>query len=147
MKKQAMVGLLAMVMMGCTVQTTGDNGAAGGAGSSGGAAVNGGGAGASAGAGAGAGATGSACATPRFFNEVNYQAESVELAAGRYDVAQLDQTPVQNDTIMSVCVPPGWRVTLFMDGGFAGEQVELTSSVADLGAHNRSTSSVVVTAP
>lgn len=145
MKKRAMVGLVALWMVGCTVQSSGDNGAAGGAGSSGGVAVNGGG-GASAGAGSSAGSAG-ACATPRFYNEVNYQAESVEFAAGRYDVAQLDQTPVQNDTIMSVCVPPGWRVTLFMDGGFAGEQVELTSSVADLGAHNRSTSSIVVTAP
>lgn len=146
MMKRAMVGLLAVVFAGCTVQTSGGMG---GGGSNGGVGA---GNGASMGSGGATGTTGAnsaggPCATPRFFNEVNYQAESVELAAGRYDVEQLDQTPVQNDTIMSVCVPPGWRVTLFMDGGFAGEQVELTSSVADLGAHNRSTSSIVVTAP
>jgi hypothetical protein len=135
--------LLALWITSCTVHMSGDPS------SSPPATVSAGGQGPSAqvaGAG-GHGGSGGACAIPRFFDEVDFQNHSIELGPGRYDVAQLEQTPLSHDSIMSVCVPPGWHVTLFMDGGFSGDRVDLSSSVRDLGAHNRSTSSIIVTAP
>jgi hypothetical protein len=92
-------------------------------------------------------ASGGACATVRVFDDTGFNGQSLELNAGRYDVGQFDGTAVPNDSIRSVCVPPGWRVTLYADSGFAGDHVDLTSSVADLANFSGSASSAVVTAP
>jgi hypothetical protein len=89
----------------------------------------------------------SACSVVRVFDDTGYGGQSLELNAGRFDVSHFEGTPVPNDSIRSVCVPPGWRVTLYADSGFAGAHVDLTSSVADLADFAGSASSAVVIAP
>ncbi|MEZ4394002.1 MAG: hypothetical protein R3A48_23255 [Polyangiales bacterium] len=97
----------------------------------------------------GGGAQGEAapCATARVFLDDQFQGASRELAAGRYDRANLEAMGVENDTVRSVCVPPGWRVTLYEDEGFAGRTLELTQSSGALGDFAQSATAIVVQAP
>lgn len=90
-----------------------------------------------------AGADG-ACPTVRVFSDDNFQGPSHDLVAGRLDRSQLEAMGVENDTIRSVCVPPGWRVTLYEDEGFTGRTLELSASSGALGDFAQSATSVEV---
>lgn len=79
------------------------------------------------------------------YDDEHLHGQSVSLPPGRYDVAQLDQTPVPNDSIRSLCVPAGCTVVLYADGGFSGEAHTFTSTTQSLGAFNGSASGAVVT--
>ncbi|MEZ4399183.1 MAG: hypothetical protein R3B06_04145 [Kofleriaceae bacterium] len=83
----------------------------------------------------------------RVYTEEGFAGDSLELSPGRYDVDYFDPTPVPNDSIAAVCVPPGWQVTLYWDGGFAGDSKVLRESVPDLTDWSRSASSIEVIAP
>lgn len=83
----------------------------------------------------------------RVFTEEGFAGDTLDLAPGRHDVDHLDGTAVPNDSIAAVCVPPGWTVTLYWDGGFAGDTKVLTESVGDLTDWSRSTSAIEVVAP
>lgn len=143
MSSRSVISALFSVVLGaCTVLTSGSGGSNGG--TSGDPT-----AGASGGAGAGAATTagGGACAVVRLFDDTNFHGRATDLAAGRFDLAQLEASGMENDSTRSVCVPPGWRVTLFQNAGFDGESRELSASSGDLADFQGSASSIVVTAP
>jgi hypothetical protein len=65
-------------------------------------------------------------------------------APGRYDMSQLT---LGNDTIRSLQVPEGWRVTLYQHVGFAGTTQEVTRDASELGSMSGQASSLVVEMP
>jgi hypothetical protein len=74
-----------------------------------------------------------------------YGGATQRLLEGRYDIGALT---VGNDAISSLTVPPGWRVTLYQNGGFTGSTKVITSDTSMLGSDfNDITSSIVVEAP
>lgn len=90
---------------------------------------------------------GGACASVRLFDDTSFQGRSVELGPGRYDLPQLEASGMENDSTRSICVPAGWRVTLFQNAGFDGETREVTAPSSDLGDFQGSASAIVVVAP
>nr|WP_255653721.1 MULTISPECIES: Vps62-related protein [unclassified Myxococcus] len=71
-----------------------------------------------------------------------FQGAQQTLLAGRYDLSQLT---LGNDTLRSIRVPEGYRVTLFWHGGFQGERLVLTQDT-DLAGQpfQAQTSSIIV---
>ena len=73
------------------------------------------------------------------YEDNDYNGNSVRLAPGRYLMNELG---VRNDSISSVSVPQGFRVTLFQDDNWAGRKLVLTESVASLPTFNDLTSGI-----
>lgn len=73
----------------------------------------------------------------------NYQGSKQTFPPGKYDLSKFT---IGNDSIQSVQVPEGWRVTLFQHSGFGGDVRALTSNQPDLGNFKSVTSSLVVEA-
>jgi hypothetical protein len=69
---------------------------------------------------------------------------SMVLMPGRY--SSLSGIGFKDNSVSSVTVPPGWRVTLFKDEDFGGTATALTSSTSNLNSLgvNDTTSSIVV---
>ncbi|WP_437498358.1 RICIN domain-containing protein [Sorangium sp. So ce1099] len=63
---------------------------------------------------------------------------------GRHDLSALT---IGNDTIRSIQVPEGWRVTLYSDAHFAGSSQVLTRDAAELASMSGKVSSLVVEMP
>ncbi|MFY1831952.1 Vps62-related protein [Myxococcus fulvus] len=72
----------------------------------------------------------------------HFQGASQQLLAGRYDLGQLT---IGNDTLRSIRVPEGYRVTLYWHSGFQGDQVVLTQDTDFTGQpFQANTSSLIV---
>lgn len=81
-------------------------------------------------------------AAVKVFTEPNFQGDHQVLEAGRYDVTDLT---IPNDSVSSIHIPEGWRVTLFVDAGFSGEQLVIDASTEALsGDVDGTTSSIIV---
>lgn len=65
----------------------------------------------------------------KIFESANYAGRVQELAPGRYVKGDLQ---LGEDTISSVQVPPGWKLTLWVNDGFLGDSCIITSSTPDL---------------
>lgn len=78
------------------------------------------------------------------YSDANRAGVAQKLTTGRYDLPDLS---VGNDAISSIDVPVGWRVTLYGDQNFSGEQHVLYDSASFLPYFNDATSSIVVEAP
>lgn len=63
---------------------------------------------------------------------------------GRYNMSQLT---LGNDTLRSLRVPEGWRVTLYKDSNFGGTTQVLTRDASELGSMSGQASSLVVEMP
>jgi hypothetical protein len=63
---------------------------------------------------------------------------------GRYNMSQIT---LGNDTIQSIRVPEGWRVTLYHDANFSGSALVLTRDASSLGSMSGQASSLVVEMP
>ena len=63
---------------------------------------------------------------------------------GKYDMADLT---IGNDTIRSLRVPDGWRVTLYEHDGFSGSTQVLTRDAAELASMSGQVSSLVIEMP
>jgi hypothetical protein len=137
--------LFSVVLGACTIVTSGSGSSGSSMGVAGADPVPG----ASGGAGAGSTTTagGGVCSVVRLFDDTGFHGRATDVPAGRFDLAQLEAMGMENDSTRSVCVPPGWRVTLFQHAGFDGEVRELTASSADLGDFQGTMSSIMVTAP
>jgi len=57
---------------------------------------------------------------PTFYTGCSFTGVIATLSAGKYD---LNQIGLPNDSIQSVKVPKGYKVTLFEHGGFQGGQI------------------------
>lgn len=76
------------------------------------------------------------------FEHFQFTGQSAVLGVGSYDVHQMR---LPNDSLSSLRVPPGLRVTLYEHGGFGGRALVVTTDTGDIGkAFNDLTSSVVV---
>ncbi|MFE5535473.1 hypothetical protein [Streptomyces sp. NPDC056492] len=76
------------------------------------------------------------------FTQAEFKGESQSLAPGRYDIGDLI---LPNDSISSVIVAKGLKVTLFEHGGFTGTSAVINSNAGAFGADLRSkVSSVIV---
>jgi len=76
------------------------------------------------------------------YKDANYQGHSQVLAVGRYD---LNQIAIGNDTLSSIRIPPGLKVTLWEHSGFGGKSVTFSSDTSYVGnAYNDWASSIEV---
>ncbi|KOU50577.1 hypothetical protein [Streptomyces sp. WM6378] len=75
------------------------------------------------------------------YTEPLFEGNSQILAPGRYDSSDLT---IPDDSISSVIVPTGLRVTLFEHAGFTGEETVIQSDTDALGAIIDGTASAVV---
>jgi len=80
-------------------------------------------------------------ALPVVYQHDDYGGKSQVLDVGHYDLPALT---IGNDTVSSVRVPPGWRVTLHQHAGFSGTTRVLTADTPALPTFNDTASSVVV---
>ncbi|GAA2377121.1 glycosyl hydrolase family 95 catalytic domain-containing protein [Dactylosporangium salmoneum] len=69
---------------------------------------------------------------PTFYPDINYGGTGVTLAAGNYDIAQLQAAGIANDSISSIRVPAGYTVTAYADGGFTGTSWTFTADTPSL---------------
>lgn len=65
------------------------------------------------------------------FTEPRFAGQSQNLVPGRYDTGDLR---IPNDSISSVAVPKGLKVTLFEHSGFRGASTVIKADTGDLGA-------------
>ncbi|MCU7937657.1 MAG: hypothetical protein KZQ99_22880 [Candidatus Thiodiazotropha sp. (ex Dulcina madagascariensis)] len=76
------------------------------------------------------------------FQHANYEGSSQGLSLGRYDLSSLS---IGNDTLSSLKVPNGWKVTLYRDHHFTGYTKVFTANTPFVGGDfNDQTSSIVV---
>lgn len=76
------------------------------------------------------------------YEHANYQGAGYELAEGSYDVNRMG---LANDTLTSLQVPPGMKVTLYEHSGFTGRSKTFTQNTSYVGDDfNDSTSSIRV---
>ena len=73
------------------------------------------------------------------YSDADYQGWSKEISPGTYNYSFIG-----NDSISSVIVPPGYRVTLYEDGSYKGKSVELTKDTPNLGDFNDRASAIIV---
>lgn len=77
------------------------------------------------------------------FEHANYGGRARALGIGRWDLAQIG---LPNDSISSLRIPAGLKVTLYEDAAFRGSSVTFTSDTTFVGSFNDKTSSIVVEA-
>ncbi|WP_327303681.1 hypothetical protein OG730_08705 [Streptomyces sp. NBC_01298] len=76
------------------------------------------------------------------FTEPGCRGDSQRFQPGRYNLANLT---ISNDSIRSVTVPKGWRVTLFEHADFSGAQAIIEADTGNLGGEiDGRTSSLIV---
>ena len=76
------------------------------------------------------------------YADANFSGISKFITIGKYDITQL--APVPNDSVSSVHVPQGLKVTLFANAGFSGASKVLTADSSFLVDFNDVTSSIIV---
>ena len=64
------------------------------------------------------------------YEHANYEGISYELSEGRYD---LDSLGIGNDSLSSLRVPPGMKVSLYEHGGFTGRSKTFTQDTSFVG--------------
>lgn len=76
------------------------------------------------------------------YRDCNFSGGKKSFTEGRYDINELG---VGNDAASSISIPPGWKITLYKNGGFSGNSVEFSSDADCLGSGwNDEVSSIVV---
>jgi hypothetical protein len=87
-----------------------------------------------------------AAQTTTVYTDTNYGGQAVNLSPGAYPIEVLETLGVQNDTISSIRVAPGYEALLFEHGGYNGREVVKISDAADLGADgfNDAISSIII---
>ncbi|MFJ3882431.1 hypothetical protein ACIPW5_33930 [Streptomyces sp. NPDC090077] len=76
------------------------------------------------------------------FTEAQFKGQRQTLPVGRYDIGDLT---VPDDSISSVLVPEGLKVTLFEDAGFSGASTVIETDTEAFGANlENKVSSVIV---
>ncbi|RRJ67645.1 hypothetical protein EHV15_18345 [Paenibacillus oralis] len=82
---------------------------------------------------------------PAFYVDANYKGNSVSLEAGSYNVADLIAKGIPNDSISSVKVPSGYKVTLYEHKDFQGASKVLLADTSYVGDDfNDKTSSIKI---
>ncbi|MDL2123745.1 MAG: hypothetical protein LWX51_11825 [Deltaproteobacteria bacterium] len=80
-----------------------------------------------------------------FYKDASYKGTNAAYSIGRYDKDRLSENHIGNDTISSIKVPSGLKVTVFKDEGFTGDCKTYKLSTIDVGDDwNDKISSIVV---
>lgn len=79
-----------------------------------------------------------------FYGNANYGGYAVALGAGSYNYNEMVAAGIANDTLSSLKVTPGIKVTLYEHLNFGGAQRVITSDTASLGDFNDKTSSLKI---
>jgi hypothetical protein len=58
-----------------------------------------------------------------FFVNCNYQGQSFSLGVGNHDIGQMG---IPNDSLSSIRIPSGLKVTIFENAGFVGRRIAMT---------------------
>lgn len=74
------------------------------------------------------------------YEDGNFQGWSAEIGPGSYNGG----FGLANDHISSAIIPSGYRVRMFVDGGFSGAMKDCYSDQADMGSFNDAVSSIIV---
>lgn len=75
----------------------------------------------------------------------NYEGDAVGLLPGEYNLSQLIEKGLKNDSVSSIKVSPGYKVTAYQHGNFAGWDQEYTADTPWVGqAYNDQISAVKV---
>ncbi len=69
---------------------------------------------------------------PRVYTDVNYSGNSIELPIGTYTMSQLIARGIANDSISSLRVPYGFRVTGYANDNFTGDVMVFTQNDSTL---------------
>ena len=72
----------------------------------------------------------------KFYEHCNYEGKVVELGVGDYDFQKIIDAGIVNDSISSVKVPNGLKVTLYEHAGFAGRSFVLMADATCLVDNN-----------
>lgn len=83
-------------------------------------------------------------ALPEFYTDINYQGASVKLSVGSYNHTDLAAMGLKNDSLTSVKVPNGYKITLYQDADYKGTLIVLLQDTSYLGDFNDKTSSIKV---
>ncbi len=79
-----------------------------------------------------------------FYLDADYKGTEVSFGVGKYDYSEMISKGIKNDSLSSVKVPDGYRVTLYSDAGFGGEAKVLLQDTSSLGNFNDKTSSIII---
>jgi hypothetical protein len=79
--------------------------------------------------------------------DINYAGRSATFWPGRFDMQQLAEHGIPNDSVSSMKVPVGWRVTMYQHAGFQGATQVLVADTPALPNFNDACSSMVVDGP
>ncbi len=85
-----------------------------------------------------------AASAPVFYSDANFAGKSITLSEGSYNMNDLESRGLSNDTLSSVRVPFGYKVTLFNDIDYGGNAVVLLADSSGLGDFNDETTSIKV---
>lgn len=66
------------------------------------------------------------------YTDWNYGGKGASLAPGRYNLSDLTARGIPNDSISSLKIPAGYKVTLYADANFTGASTVLTSDAVNL---------------
>lgn len=79
-----------------------------------------------------------------FYIDANYSGHSTNLKPGKYNYNDMVSKGITNDSISSVKVPKGYKITLYNDADFKGSKKVLLSDASSLGDFNDKTSAIVI---
>lgn len=68
----------------------------------------------------------------QLFTDINYKGTSAGFALGKYTLAKLQACHIPNDSLSSVKVQSGYRITLYQDDNFGGALITRTADDATL---------------
>lgn len=73
---------------------------------------------------------------PTFYEDINYGGWGVSLDLGEYNLSQMQANGIPNDSISSLKVPFGYKVTIYRDDNFQGASRVVTSDTSWIGSEN-----------
>ncbi|MDT8998648.1 basic secretory protein-like protein [Paucibacter sp. APW11] len=80
-----------------------------------------------------------------FYTEPGFEGPAILLEKGRYDMADLLNLEISNDSIRSVRVPPGYKLTAYQHEHFSGAALVLSADASILEARfDRAISSLII---
>ncbi len=79
------------------------------------------------------------------FDDEGFKGRGASFGPGRHDLQELEAAGIENDSIRSVCIAAGCRVTLYYHAGFEGESLGVSADSPVLPpAFNGGASSLIV---
>ena len=78
------------------------------------------------------------------YTDGNYQGKGVTFGVGEYNMAEMRNAGIENDTVSSIKVPLGYKLTAFWDIDFGGKTQVYSADAAEIGEWNDQITSFIV---